>query len=213
MKKITLALLLATAVGMIAFTPVGANAARLITGGDIKNQTIQSRDIAAEGVGTSELRNQTIQSGDIAANGVGTSEIRQGTITGADINDTTERNLRGKNGKDGADGKDGEKGEKGAAGMSGYEVIGRGTDATSATGVQTIVSECAAGERVLSGGVRPSNPAEVTVHGSYASDITRVGENTTEDPSGLWAATSWTTVVTNEGTGKVQPVIVCADIN
>lgn len=79
---------------------VGANAASQVTSADIKDQTIQSRDIAADGVGKSEIRtgavgsleilNQSIQSYDIDAEAVGTSEIRNNTITRADINDSTE---------------------------------------------------------------------------------------------------------------------------
>ena len=58
----------------------GAYAAAQITSAQIQDQTIQSRDIAAEGVGTSEIRNQSIQSGDIGEGGVGQSEIRNGSV-------------------------------------------------------------------------------------------------------------------------------------
>ena len=89
------------------FGGTGAYAAAQITSAQIKDQTIQSRDIAAEGVGTSEVRNQSIVSGDIAEGGVGPSEIRNNSITTNDINDKTEAALKGAKGDKGADGKDG----------------------------------------------------------------------------------------------------------
>lgn len=69
----------ATAAALV-LTPLGATAASLIDSGDIKDQTIQSRDIAAEGVGTSEVRNQSLQSVDIDREAVGQSEIRTGSV-------------------------------------------------------------------------------------------------------------------------------------
>jgi hypothetical protein len=98
------------------------------------------------------------------------------------------------------------------AGMFGYEEIGRPTDANATTGFQEVVSKCAEGEKVLSGGIQAAIPAEVTTHDSYPSGITRVGPDTKEDPSGLWVATSWTTHYTNTGTGSVQPHLICVVI-
>lgn len=138
-----------------------AYAAARITSADIADQTIQSRDIAAQGVGTSEVRNQSIVSGDIAEGGVGASEIRNGSITGADINDTTEKNLKGAKG---AKGDKGDKGDPGADGKDGvvspaYSAsdssivqaiggsFGKFTDGVRATRVDTI--ELPAGEYVL----------------------------------------------------------------
>lgn len=119
---------------------------------------------------------------------------------------------QGPAGPAGADGTDGSDGVDGVDGVSGYEVIGRGADASAENGRVTMVTGCAEGEQVMSGGVKSSVPAEVTIHSSFPSNIVRVGPNTDEDPSGLWAATSWTTVYTNTGTGNVQPYIVCMDI-
>lgn len=135
-----------------------AYAAAQITSAQIADQTIQSRDIAAQGVGTSEVRNQSIVSGDISEGGVGASEIRDGSITGADINDTTEKNLKG------ATGPQGEKGDPGAPGKDGvvspvYSAtefmtveniggsFGKFTETVRATKVDTV--ELPAGEYVL----------------------------------------------------------------
>ncbi|MDZ4248336.1 MAG: hypothetical protein U1D32_03640 [Patescibacteria group bacterium] len=51
----------------------------------IVNQSIQSIDIAAQAVGTSEIRDQSIQKIDIGANAVGTSEISDQSIGSIDI--------------------------------------------------------------------------------------------------------------------------------
>ena len=95
----------------------GAYAAAQITSAQIADQTIQSRDIGSQGVGTDEVRNQTLGSGDIAAGGVGASEIRDGSITGADINNTTEKNLKGAAGKEGPAGPQGPEGPAGENGV------------------------------------------------------------------------------------------------
>lgn len=110
---------------------VGANAASQVTSADIKDQTIQSRDIAADGVGKSEIRtgavgsleilNQSIQSYDIDAEAVGTSEIRNNTIRLEDINDSTEKALRGNEGPKGDTGATGEQGPQGPAGEDGKD--------------------------------------------------------------------------------------------
>jgi len=84
MKKIILGVIALAAV--LAFsTPLGAQAAALISGKDVKDQSLTSVDIASEGVGTSEVRNQSLQSGDIAEGGVGTSEVRDRSLTGTDL--------------------------------------------------------------------------------------------------------------------------------
>lgn len=110
---------------------VGANAASQVTSSDIKDQTIQSRDIAADGVGKSEIRtgavgsleilNQSIQSYDLDEGSVGTSEIRNNTIRLEDINDSTEKALRGNEGPKGDTGATGEQGPQGPAGEDGKD--------------------------------------------------------------------------------------------
>lgn len=128
---------------------MGANAASQVTSAEIKDQTIQSRDIAANGVGKSEIRtgavgsleilDQSIQSRDIDEGAVGRSEIRNGTITLADIADSTEDALRGQEGPKGdkgAPGEDGKPGDKGDPGEKG-EPGADGKDG-AVTGVRTL---------------------------------------------------------------------------
>lgn len=89
-KTTKIGLAVAGLAGVLAFaTPLGANAASQITSAMIKDQTVESRDIAAGGVGTSEVRNQSLQSGDIAEGGVGASEVRNGSLTSQDLNPAT----------------------------------------------------------------------------------------------------------------------------
>lgn len=66
-----------------------SQAKALIDGGDVKNQSLTSYDLAPGSVASSELRNQSITSGDIAEGGVGASEVRNGSLTGADMNPNT----------------------------------------------------------------------------------------------------------------------------
>lgn len=69
----------------------------MVTSAEIENQTIQSVDIGAGGVGQSEIRqgavdaseieDQSIRSWDIGAEHVGTSELRNGSVRNEDLND------------------------------------------------------------------------------------------------------------------------------
>jgi hypothetical protein len=56
--------------GALVFTPLGAQAASLITGKDIQDQSIYSGDIAEGGVGASEVRNGSLTGGDMNPNTV-----------------------------------------------------------------------------------------------------------------------------------------------
>lgn len=71
MRKRTWVLgLVMAVVSILLFTPLGAKAASLVTSAGIADQTIQSRDIAAEGVGASEVRNGSLTGGDMNPNTV-----------------------------------------------------------------------------------------------------------------------------------------------
>jgi hypothetical protein len=60
-KRSVIGVLIAAALAVgFSFTPQGAQAKALITGKDIKDQSIESRDIAAGGVAASEVRNRSL---------------------------------------------------------------------------------------------------------------------------------------------------------
>lgn len=88
----------------------GAIAASLVTSADIKNQTIQSRDISSDGVGTSELRNDDVQERDLSP-----AVREQLGVAGPQ----GEQGIAGPSGADGVDGEDGARGPRGLRGFDG----------------------------------------------------------------------------------------------
>ena len=86
------------AVILVACSSMGAVAGSLVTGAQIKDQTIHSNDIATGGVGTSEIRDASILSRDLS------------------------QSTNGTNGVDGKPGTNGTDGTDGTDGVSGYEV-------------------------------------------------------------------------------------------
>jgi hypothetical protein len=77
-----------------------------------------------------DIKDQSIQSIDIAANGVGASEIRDGAVAPRDLSAATKSYIASNAGKDGATGATGAKGATGATGAKGA------TGATGATGAK-----------------------------------------------------------------------------
>lgn len=201
-KRTGLVLAGATVIGLAGAS--GAVADNLVGSPDIKNQSIESWDISKDGIGFSEIR-----AGSVGWHG----EMNQWTrnkiksLAGAD----GARGPRGAQGEPGPKGDQGEQGEQGIPGrdgVSGYEIIGRTVDRVEVIdGSATIVSDCAEGQQVLSGGV---SGGDVVVKESYPN-VKQVGPKTEQDPAGVWAAISWTTVV--EGSGTVQPYLVCATLD
>jgi hypothetical protein len=100
-----------------------AIAAGTITSGDIKDQTIQSRDIGEGGVGTSELRNNDVRRGDIKDGAVGPGEILDGSVRAADLDDRLAESLKGEKGDPGPQGPEGPAGPAGPAGEGGADAI------------------------------------------------------------------------------------------
>jgi hypothetical protein len=100
-----------------------AIAAGTITSGDIKDQTIQSRDIGEGGVGTSELRNNDVRRGDIKDGAVGPGEILDGSVRAADLDDGLAESLKGEKGDPGEAGAPGADGADGADGKDGVFAV------------------------------------------------------------------------------------------
>ncbi|MGH3501363.1 MAG: hypothetical protein ACRDQA_10820 [Nocardioidaceae bacterium] len=187
----------------------GAYAGSQVTSHQIKNQTIHSIDIARGGVGTSEVRNQSVRSEDIAPGGVGKSEIRSHAVGVDELNKFARSYIQHQAGT----GARGPAGQDGTNGVSGYEVVGRTADSSTATGEQTITTQCAPGKEAMGGGLKAYTPADVTVRQTHPSDITMVpGSKGPGNEAGTWYAASWTVSYANAGTSKVQPYVVCADL-
>lgn len=204
-----------------------AFAASQITSGDIANQTIQSWDIAAGGVGQSEIRsagvdgseveNQSLHSWDLAPNSVGASEVKRGSIDHSELTNggVQEQDLaKGVQEKLNAKGGAGD----GAPNFSKYELIGRTADrATVAAGdTASITTKCVTSwnQTAFSGGakVTSGDASALTINQSYPSGVHEVqGSEHEGNEAGTWHANSWTVQVTNTGDTSVavQPYVVC----
>lgn len=206
-----------------------ATAASLITSADIKNQTIESWDIAAGGVASSEVRNQSLQSWDLDRGSVAASELRDGSVGAHELTEELRAQVEeggpaGPAGEDGTDGIDGTNGADGADGVSGYEVVGRTADSmTIAAGAtETVSTECRSANQpdsapekaAIGGGVKTTsgNLGDVVVNATAPSGIAQVSPPSDQDPAGVWAAKSWTVTVSNMGgaDATVQPYVLCA---
>jgi hypothetical protein len=67
----------------------GAVAAAKITSADIKDHTIQAKDLKNGAVGTQQIKNSTVQSDDIKNGTVQSGDVKDGTITSNDIKNGT----------------------------------------------------------------------------------------------------------------------------
>jgi hypothetical protein len=108
------ALLLGSAAG-------GASAALLITGKQIKDNTVTTKD------------------------------IRNGTLTTKDMSLTTIAALKGARGPAGATGSTGPTGPAGSSGISGYQLVSNSAAVAAGTGSDGVTATCPAGKRLLSG--------------------------------------------------------------
>jgi hypothetical protein len=94
---------------LVAATGTAANAATLITGKDIKDQSISAWDLGAGSVGTSELKDGA----------VGSVDLQDGSIKRVDLSRDAKNYIASQAGKDGATGAQGPKGDTGARGPKG----------------------------------------------------------------------------------------------
>lgn len=209
-----------------------ATAASQITSADIKDQTIQSIDIAKSGVGTSEVRNQSLTSIDLARGSVGASELRNGSVQPWDLEAEFRAFVESRgtgDGKDGADGKDGvdgtngtngKDGADGAPGITGYEVDGIYTnvfEGDEGASFQSATVECAEGKYVVGGGFSradeaPENFKNLQIVTSAPNEDT--GYRIKDDAEWSRVATGWKVEGFNNGTTDliVRPWVICAEI-
>ena len=191
-----------------ALTVGTATAAATIGSSEIRNQSIQSWDIAAGGVASSEVRQQSLKSWDISEGGVGTSEIRDGSVADEDLSSE----VRGK------------------LGVPGYEVDGFYTTAGPSPNAgepipagadwEVRTAQCAEGKHAIGGGFSGSGGTAEDAGGpdttlvakaSYASGL----EPIKDDPEGSVKATSWSVAFANTGdTAQVGRVwVICASVS
>ena len=73
------------AVAVLIVTAATATAAALITGADIKNNTVASADLKNNNIVSADIKDGTITSADIKNNIVASADIKDGTVSSADI--------------------------------------------------------------------------------------------------------------------------------
>lgn len=96
-------------------------AAVKITSGDVKNNTLQGKDIKKGTITSSDVKDNTLQSRDIGKSGVGASEVRNGSLSGADFKAGTL--TKGGTGATGPTGPTGPKGDQGPAGVGRWALV------------------------------------------------------------------------------------------
>ena len=136
----------------------GATATGLITGAQIKDQSIRSIDIASGGVGSSEIRNGSVYPSDLNPS-TRTALTGQTGAPGAKGADGT-NGVNGKDGTNGTNGTDGKDGDDGTNGVSGYEVRTWDYDQVSGGGIATMT--CPVGKVALGGGYWFKDDASMT---------------------------------------------------
>ena len=75
-------------------TATTATAAALITSADIKDNTVQSKDLKNNNIASADIKDATITSADIKNNVVVSGDIKDGTIAAADLSSATVDSLK-----------------------------------------------------------------------------------------------------------------------
>ena len=188
--------------------------------------SVNSNSVVNDSLTTYDFKDGTILQRDLAPalysylrtpqrDGVSGWQVKDKSLTLDDLADSSKAALQGKdgtngtNGTNGTDGKDGTNGTNGKDGVSGLAVDG--PTKTAPKGFSEVKLECTDGKKAISGGLKWDSGAgaakDVTMNGSYPSDLAEVG--------GAWTATSWTVALTNNSNGEIgiQPFVTCVTAN
>ena len=79
---------------VLIVTATTATAAALITSADIKDNTVQSKDLKNNNIASADIKDATITSADIKNNVVVSGDIKDGTIAAADLSSATVDSLK-----------------------------------------------------------------------------------------------------------------------
>jgi Collagen triple helix repeat (20 copies) len=155
------------AVVLVGFSSMGAVAGTMITGAQIKDQSIRSNDIATGGVGTSEVRDASILTRDLSQATIDSLKGATGA-TGAkgEKGDTGAKGEKGDTGTQGVKGDKGAKGEPGVANViagAGYTHTWAGDQGAH---LNTIIESCSDGQVALGGGFSTFGGSDVNAGGT-----------------------------------------------
>jgi hypothetical protein len=157
---------------LLATNPVVAEAARTITGKDIKNSSITGKDVKDESLQGADVKDQSLLGADIKSGSLGGAQIQDDGLTGADVSEGTLGKVPNAASADQV--KDG---GVTAQALANGAVTGRSlglttiveNEVTIASGTSASgVAACPAGSRVISGGSFWTN---VTLNNTTAADL------------------------------------------
>ena len=152
------------AIVLVGFSSMGAVAGTMITGAQIKDQSIRSNDIATGGVGSSEVRDASILTRDLSQATI--DSLKGATGAKGEKGDT---GAKGETGATGAQGVKGDKGSKGEPGVTNV-IAGAGYTHTWAgdqgAHLNTIIESCADGQVALGGGFSTWGGSDVNAGGT-----------------------------------------------
>jgi hypothetical protein len=236
------AILVVAVAGLVALGGAGgAVSASLVTSAQIKDQTIQARDIAAGGVSTSETRDRSLRGVDVADGTLGRRQLRDGSIGVDDLSGFVQGELA-KQGQDGADGVDGTDGVTeleadgpypGATQLGDFPGNGRNSTQVWAAGPQHPLQSswvmCPDGKAAIGGGfsradegaaafrglqVVTSSPAQIDAEGNVVS-VTGGYTAIEGDAVGSFVPNGWLVEGFNNGNADliVRPWVICAAVN
>jgi hypothetical protein len=185
----------ALSAGLIVAGTVGAQADKFVTSKDIKNQTIRSVDIGANGVGASELQPHAVRKHHIAKNSVGWVEINEYTqdkIKDIAHDEATEHAA--------------EQGESGKDGVSGHEPRNAEKRWSGTTTNETVVN-CPEGKVAMGGGYE----VDGTANGEVADVV--IADNGPVWNAESQTVTGWRVAGVPNGQVNVKTWVVCAAAN
>lgn len=206
------------ALGLTIAATTGAVAGSLITGADIKDGTIQSRDLKdGSGVGTADLKPGLANK--INAHGEQGPAGPQGP--------------RGYQGQQGDDGQQGPAGPQGEPGLSDVRANEPYTQSIPAHSVGVAFAACADGKTAVSGGYRLNGfAAEAFQGGGGAVDVSAIASEPVgviggavvntyqnaafpQDESGAFLPNAWAVTIQNDSdqAQDVRVAVVCASTN
>ena len=208
------------AVVLVGFSSMGAVAGTMITGAQIKDQSVRSNDIATGGVGTSEVRDASILTRDLSQATI--DSLKGATGAKGEKGDTGAKGEKGDTGAQGVKGNEGDKGAKGDPGLSNL-AAGAGYNNTwvgdNGATLQTARGECGAGQYATGGGFSTwggdkdlggdNKNIQVTVSAPYFE-----GDYVPVNAGGDFRPTEWVVKGYNNGDTDqiVRAWVVCADV-
>jgi collagen triple helix repeat protein len=208
------------AVVLVGFSSMGAVAGTMITGAQIKDQSVRSNDIATGGVGTSEVRDASILTRDLSQATI--DSLKGATGAKGEKGDTGAQGEKGDTGTQGVKGNEGAKGAKGDPGLSNLAAGAGYTDVWQGDGgatLQTARGECGPGQYATGGGFSTwggdkdlggdNKSIQVTVSAPYFE-----GDYVPVNEGGDFRPTEWVVKGYNNGDTNqiVRAWVVCADV-